>query len=57
MLHADLGRPEQVREYFGQGPFAIKLGFAQGASLEFNGSNVALSPHTRNDVANLVVGQ
>jgi len=57
MLHADLGRPEQVREYFGQGPFAIKLGFAQGASLEFNGSNVSLSLHTRNDVANLVVGQ
>ena len=57
MLHADLGRPEQVREYFGQGPFAIKLGFAQGAAVEFNGRSVALAPHTRNNVANLVLGQ
>ena len=57
ILHADLGRPEQVREYFGQGPFSIKLGFAQGATIEFNGSSVALEPHTRNNVAKLVLGQ
>jgi cytoskeleton protein RodZ len=57
MLHADLGRPGQSREYFGQGPFAIKLGFAQGAAVEFNGSVVALAPHTRNNVAKLVLGQ
>ena len=57
MLHADLGRSEQVREYFGQGPFSIKLGFAQGAELEFNGASVALAPHTRNNVAKLVLGQ
>ncbi len=57
MLHADLGRPEQIREYFGQGPFSIKLGFAQGAAVEFNGSSVALAPHTRNNVAKLILGQ
>ena len=57
MLHADLGRSEQVREYFGQGPFSIKLGFAQGAAVEFNGASVALAPHTRNNVAKLVLGQ
>ena len=57
MLHADLGRSEQVREYFGQGPFSIKLGFAQGATVEFNGASVALAPHTRNNVAKLVLGQ
>ena len=57
MLHADLGRSEQVREYFGQGPFSIKLGFAQGAAVEFNGASVALAPDTRNNVAKLVLGQ
>ena len=57
ILHADLGRPGQLREYFGQGPFALKLGFAQGAAVEFNGSVVALGPHTRNNVAKLVLGQ
>jgi cytoskeletal protein RodZ len=57
MLHADLGRSEQVREYFGQGPFSIKLGFAQGATVEFNGASVALAPYTRNNVAKLVLGQ
>ena len=57
ILHADLGRPGQLREYFGQGPFALKLGFAQGATVEFNGSVVALGPHTRNNVAKLVLGQ
>ena len=57
MLHADLGRSEQVREYFGQGPFSIKLGYAQGAAVEFNGASVALAPHTRNNVAKLVLGQ
>ena len=57
ILHADLGRPEQLREYFGQGPFALNLGFAQGATVEFNGSDVALGPHTRNNLAKLVLGQ
>ena len=57
MLYADLGRSEQVREYFGQGPFSIKLGYAQGAAVEFNGASVALAPHTRNNVAKLVLGQ
>jgi cytoskeleton protein RodZ len=57
ILHADLGRLGQLREYFGQGPFALKLGFAQGATVEFNGSVVALGPHTRNNVAKLVLGQ
>ena len=57
MLHADLGRPEQVREYFGQGPFSIKLGFAQGATIKFNGNSIALEPYTRNNVAKLVLGQ
>ena len=57
MLHADLGRSEQVREYFGQGPFSIKLGFAQGATIKFNGNSIALEPYTRNNVAKLVLGQ
>jgi cytoskeleton protein RodZ len=57
MLHADLGRSEQTREYYGQGPFAIKLGFAPGATVTFNGQSIALEEYTRNGMANLLLGK
>lgn len=41
----------------GQGPMRVLLGYAPGAELAFNGEVVPLRPHTRNDVATLVLGQ
>jgi cytoskeleton protein RodZ len=56
LLYADLGRDTQTRRYVGDGPFRIKLGFSPGVTLMFNGGVVDLEPHTRRDVANVIVG-
>ena len=56
-LFADLGRAGQVRQFVGDGPFRVLLGYAPGARLQFNEEEVPLAPHTRNNVASLVVGQ
>lgn len=57
MLYANLGQPGQTWSFSGQGPFQLLLGYAPGAMLYFNGEVVALAPHTRNNVATLVLGQ
>jgi cytoskeleton protein RodZ len=41
----------------GDGPLRVLLGYAPGATLAFNGEPVPLQPHTRNNVASLVLGQ
>lgn len=56
-LYSDLGRVGQSLELVGRAPFRILLGYAPGASMSFNDEPVALAPHTRNNVANLVLGQ
>ena len=56
-LFSDLGRSGGSLELVGQAPFRILLGYAPGASMSFNAEAVALAPHTRNNVANLVLGQ
>ena len=55
-LYADLGRPEQTLRLVGEGPFDVKLGYAPGVNLLFNGVSVPLAPHTRDYVATLVLG-
>lgn len=57
LLYGNLGKAGALLELTGAGPFRILLGYAPGASLAFNGESVPLSPHTRNDVARLVLGQ
>ncbi len=57
LLYGNLGRPGEPLEFTGQGPFRLLLGYAPGATLMFNGEPVVLGPHTRNNVANLVIGQ
>ncbi|MEM9743671.1 MAG: RodZ domain-containing protein [Pseudomonadota bacterium] len=57
MLFSALSTADSELELVGTGPFNILLGYAPGASLEFNGQAVSLAPHTRNNVARLVVGQ
>lgn len=56
-LFADLGRPGRTFRFQGEGPFHLLLGYAPGVILSFNQEPVALSPHTRNNVASVVLGQ
>ncbi|MEM1433443.1 MAG: RodZ domain-containing protein [Pseudomonadota bacterium] len=56
-LFSNLGKADTSLELIGDGPFRILLGYAPGATLAFNGDPVTLAPHTRNNVARLVVGQ
>lgn len=56
-LYQDLMRRGQGVRLVGAGPFQIRLGYAPGVTLAYNGEPVPLAPHTRNNVALLVVGQ
>ena len=51
LLTADLGRSGDSRFYRGTAPFRIKLGYAPGVTIRFNGNNVELAPYTRNNIA------
>jgi cytoskeleton protein RodZ len=57
VLYSDLGKPSRALQFTGSGPFSILLGYAPAAKLQLNGEAVALAPHTRNNVATLVLGQ
>ena len=56
-LYSDLSRSGDVLELVGEGPFRLRLGFAPGVELAFNNERVALTPHTRNNIASIVLGQ
>jgi cytoskeleton protein RodZ len=56
-LYSDLSRAGRTLELIGEAPFRILLGYAPGVEMSFNDEVVALAPHTRNNVANLVLGQ
>lgn len=55
-VHGDLERAGNELEVSGQAPFALTLGYASGVELEYNGQPVVLEPHTKNNVARLVLG-
>jgi cytoskeleton protein RodZ len=57
MLYGNLGRPGARLEFVGAAPFRVLLGYAPGVLLKYNAEPVALGPHTRNNVASLVLGQ
>ena len=56
-LYGDLGRDGVVWEFVGEGPFQLLLGYSPGVTLRFNTEQISLVPHTRNNVARLVLGQ
>jgi cytoskeleton protein RodZ len=56
-LYSELSRAGDDLELVGEGPLRILLGYAPGVQLAFNGEPVPLGPHTRNNVATLVLGQ
>ena len=57
LLYADLGRSGQSRRYTGAAPFRLKLGFSPGVSLIYNDELVDLEPHTRQEVARILLGE
>jgi cytoskeleton protein RodZ len=56
-LYSDLNRTGRTLVLTGRAPFRILLGYAPGVSLTFNGEPVALARYSRNNVANLVLGE
>ena len=56
-IYSDLSKSGDALELIGRPPFHILLGNAPAVTLAFNGERVALSPHTRNNVGTLVLGQ
>jgi cytoskeleton protein RodZ len=56
-LYSDLSKSGDALELIGRPPFHILLGNAPAVTLAFNDERVALSPHTRNNVGTLVLGQ
>ncbi len=56
-LYSRLGTATRPINLVGAAPFRLRLGYAPGASLRFNGEPVPLVAHTVDNVANLVVGQ
>jgi cytoskeleton protein RodZ len=56
-LYSDLGKSGTTLELVGHPPFRITLGNAPAVTLQFNSERVTLSPHTRNNVGTLVLGQ
>lgn len=57
LLYADLGRAGEVRRFVGDGPFSLKLGFAEGVQVYFNAEAIDLAPYTRNQIARMELGQ
>lgn len=56
-IYMDLNRAGQALDLWGRAPFRIRLGYAPAVELAYNDVRVPLAPHTRNDVANLVIGR
>jgi len=56
-LYSDLNRAHTTLKLIGQAPFRVILGYAPGVEMSFNGTTVALSAHTRNNVASIMLGQ
>lgn len=56
-LYSDLNRTGRTLVLTGRAPFRVLLGYAPGVSLSFNGDPVALERYSRNNVANLVLGE
>ena len=56
-LYSELSRAGDDLTLVGDAPFSVLLGYAPGVVLSFNGESIPLAPHTRNNVANLVLGQ
>lgn len=52
-LYSNLGKAGSELRFIGEAPFRLVIGYAPGVRLTFNGDDVRLSPHTRNNKATL----
>ena len=57
IVHMDMSVAGDSLRLQGEAPFSIRLGNAPATTLAFNGEAVDLAPHTRANVANLVLGE
>ena len=57
IVHMDMSLAGDSLRLQGEAPFSIRLGNAPATTLAFNGEPVELAPHTRANVANLVLGE
>ena len=57
LLTSDLGRSGETKRFRGKAPFRIKLGYAPGVAIRFNGGDVELAPYTRNNIAVFNLGR
>ena len=57
LLSSDLGRSGETIRFRGKAPFKIKLGYAPGVAIRFNGGGVELAPYTRNNIAVFNLGR
>lgn len=55
LLHSAVSQADETVTVSGQPPFTIAIGYAAGVELRYKGEAVALGPHTRGNVARLVV--
>jgi len=53
----DLIRAGNSREYRGPGPFRVMIGRASAVVMSLDGESVDLAPHTRGNVATLVLAE
>lgn len=52
---SQVGAPGSERAVDGQGPFSLVIGYAPGVKLFWRGQSVDLAPHTKGEVARLVL--
>ncbi|WP_429212065.1 RodZ domain-containing protein [Metapseudomonas resinovorans] len=57
VLVSALKRTGDSLELAGKAPLEVRLGFARGAQLSYNGQSVDVSPHVRGETARLKLGQ
>jgi cytoskeleton protein RodZ len=56
-VYGDLNRSGETLDLWGRAPFRVRLGYAPGVELRYNDRAVPLRPHTRGDIASLVIGR
>ena len=57
LLYADLGKAGEVKDFVGQSPWLLKLGYADGISIYFNGSPVKLVPAPEGRITRFTVDE
>jgi len=57
VLFSGLKRKGETVDVSGKPPFAVRLGFARGAQVSYNGQAVDVAPFTSGETARLKLGQ